>query len=710
MPAILSKKGAIFKSLSGRFLLFVALAIALPAFVGCAAQRIDLEYEFVSSRPLSEHLRPDLPILSVLLPTGSLRNLRNAEDPDAWISEFWEGLDPTPGTPENEAKEVLHQRADYLARRFADTSLAELPEYWKAFLLRGPWESVRLQGSENDPYAYVLLYSSVPVGYGYEVSIRGGGHRRIRFPSLAHAWTGLEDDTMSKDHRLRALRDIVRYETPAVARRLLAIPRRSLEPLLPEWDELLTVLAGRMGYLGGDASARRLAALTAFGEPPRFVLQRAAEGEYSQEAFAADLRIARQRHAYMTGTGFPEPHPVLWLDPEGLIASLLEDFPMPVGITGWDWRGDLWLSHGPPALLTTEGRIATFLYGVPAMVRIHATGPGSARTVMVGEPLQILRNALSEPMGGGLIETQTSRALEALTVSEDSRVGPELIEAIRAMIRQRSYSLHSEKAGQTFPLYANAAVFPQAGQSADVVLALGVATPDITATREGSRLVTCLHTSCLVLDEWFLSQERIQHIGGYVLEAPPAGNRLPFVVDTFTLQARAGRHLYYLSALDPSADTSSGFLLEVRVPDISEYTGPILSSLLLASDVSESQLPGGIYRSGSRIVPYPGRQLYYSEPLWLYFEIQGLASSDIGDRLWEETYYIVPDVKGAGVIRLGTVGTQHTIRDHVSRFFLLDLQEMQKDYEGPIFLLVVVKDIVSGRSGIAAAHLDLAGH
>jgi len=670
---------------------------------------------------ISAELMTDVSIIALIGTSADRRGLSRSANPDAWIDAFWTRKDPSPATSENELHGVLRQRAKYLNRRFPNLDLLELPEPWKVFLLMGPWESALHNLNRESDFWLIYQFPS-PQWIPSVAELHRGNY--FEYPDLDDVWNRLQDSLLTIQERIEALRSIAWYELPSTAERLLALSDEVRSTFIHDWDKVLLALSGRMAYLGGTDKARHLATLEAIGQPTTDILRKSLASDYDVVDFHTDLQNARNIYARSNESKFLSPHPAIWTEPDSLLERLARDFPMPENPTGWDWRGDLSLSHGPPVWFHPELPVATYIYGIPQylirerLTRRALTRAGSAvgrvdiseyRYRSLRSPFEDFKQRLWRPNRVRSVGEDLAEIISIIDEAEsDFRVTDDLLEAISALIRHRTYSIEVPEGGRIFPLYASAAVFPSANGPADVLLTLGVHKSNVGSRTAPGVSIGSLNTACVLLDPSFQETEHFIHEGGLVFPSPEMGELNQYLIDTFSFQAATGRNLYYLSALDPSRDTSAGYLIEVRVPEYRSNQGPVLSSLLLASEVSETLLPGGIRRSGTRIVPYPGRNLFYEEPLWLYFEIQNLQESEFGDRNWEESFYIVPDAKDAGIVSIPAAGARSTIKSRVERSFLLDLRDIGGSYEGPFYLLILVRDTESGRYGITAAHLDVA--
>jgi hypothetical protein len=132
-----------------------------------------------------------------------------------------------------------------------------------------------------------------------------------------------------------------------------------------------------------------------------------------------------------------------------------------------------------------------------------------------------------------------------------------------------------------------------------------------------------------------------------------------------------------------------------------------VSPIMLAKDVRETNQRGRFVRRGAQLFPYPGRSLLYGEELWLYYEISGLQESPYGDRTWEESYFIIPDAPEQGIVRMDPGVPNSTIREEVSRSVALDLSSLEEDYEGSLFVVVLITDGESEERAVSAARFSL---
>ncbi len=663
---------------------------------------------------------PDLEITVQWASPAERRELIQAPDPGAWIEHYWRLWDPSPGTERNELREVLRQRGAVLATRFPGTPLAEVTEPWASYFYEGLWNQLDRYRSGPDD----LLWLSFNRGGVRRRSLQPGerppGNRSQDIPSLDQAWETLQDPSADEVRRIRALEAITWYELPVIGQELLALPASIAAELGPAWDRRLLILAQRMSLRLGVAGVRRLAAMTALQEPPEFILRRAAAPAYSEALFRTDLRGAQRRWQTSSYQSLRAPHPRIWTQPDSLFAALAARYPEPESPTGWSWEGDVALALGPPAFFgriairgTTPGLgDAYFLFGRAEVQRIRSAQQGRVEAVQVGD---LVRQWSGEdPSRGSGRRTQAEtlarslgRILERSGTETDLPVTEGMLAELTSLLPPGVYDVGLPGRARGIPIQADAVLFP-AAQGVDILVSLGILVTDVQAVRHLGRVETDLMTRCTLIDEVGRELESATHSGASVLEEWKDLNELPHLVDVFSFRTGRGRRTLYLSALDPRSDRSGGvviFLPERSAPNGSSLR---LSDVVVAGELGDSPDPPDQYsRGGWRVVPYPGRTLFYEEPLAIYFEIHDLARSDVGDYVWEESYYIVPEKAGQGVVRIPSPDRNNQIRIPVQRGLMLDLTSLRTDYEGPVILLVVVRDLTSGAWAASAVRITL---
>ncbi|MBW1744510.1 MAG: hypothetical protein JRJ47_13940, partial [Deltaproteobacteria bacterium] len=345
------------QSITNRSIILILLLIT-SACAGSSSAKLVTE---ARQWNISAESAIDIPIIALISTSLERRQLARSDNPNAWIEDFWAHRDPSPATSENELRGVLRQRARYLNGRFPNVDLLKLPEPWKVFLLMGPWESVNNYREGDSEYWLIYEFPS-----RRRILSAAALHRGNLFehPDLDDVWNRLQDSSLTIQERIEALRSIAWYELPSTAEHLLALSDEVRSTFLHEWDKVLLALSGRMAYLGGTDKARHLATLEAIGQPTTDILRKSLAQDYDVVDFHTDLRNARIDFARSNRSNFFGPHPAVWTAPDSLFERLARDFPMPENPTGWDWRGDLSLSHGPPVWFHPELPVATFIYGI----------------------------------------------------------------------------------------------------------------------------------------------------------------------------------------------------------------------------------------------------------------------------------------------------------------------------------------------------------
>jgi hypothetical protein len=663
---------------------------------------------------------PDLEITVQWASPAERRELIQASDPGAWIEHYWQLWDPSPGTERNELREVLRQRAAVLAARFPGTPLAEVTGPWATYFYEGLWSQLDRDSSGPDEMLQLDFNRGGVRRERIRTVDRPAGDRRRNIPSLDRAWETLQDPMVDEMRRGRALQAITWYELPEIGRELLALPASIAGGLGEIWDRRLLLLAQRMSLRQGVDGVRRLAALTALQEAPEFVLRRAAGPAYGEALFHQDLRSAQQRWQTGSFQALRAPHPRLWTEPDSLFAALAARYPEPESPTGWSWQGDVALALGPPALfgrITLRGPApglgdAYFLFGRAEVLRIRTAQLGYVEAVQIGDLIR--QWAGGDPSRGEARRTQAEalarslgRILERTSADTDLPVTEELLAELTRLLPPGVYDVGLPGKAKGIPIQADAVLFPVA-DGVDIQVSLGVLVSDVQAVRHQGRVEADLMTRCTLIDEAGRVLAEATHSGASVLEEWEDLNELPHLVDVFSFRTGRGRRTIYISALDPRSDRSGGVVVFLPERGTGTASGLRLSDVVVAGHLGDSTDPPDQYsRGGWRIVPYPGRTLFYEEPLAIYFEINDLARSEVGDYVWEESYYIVPERPGQGIVRIPSPDRNNQIRIPVRRGLMLDLTSLRRDYEGPVILLVVVRDLTSGAWAASAVRITL---
>jgi len=669
----------------------------------------------------------DISLTVLLLNPGRIRALMSSEDPLAWIAEYWERNDPSPDTPENEALEVLRQRARYLNDLFPGLPLNEIPEPWESFLRNGHWDWIQ-SGILPFTLRYIDDARSTPVRTAYRDSILFatdillynspepfmvaiyendviGGPEDPKIASLRRAWETLENPRSSRSRKGSALRRITWYEIPSFARRLLDIPDSSLADLGDALDEHFRRMALRRAYCLGTDGARRLAAITAAGASPRLQLTRAAGEEYATEQYLSDLRKLLEDRRDSDPPRSERPHPSLLRQPEGFLVELAERFPTTESVTGWDWTGDLYLAFGPPLFFFAERRTAYYTHRYPVTLGIRSGVLGAVDRVILEDVIQEYIENNYRDIWGRRAQARTIVEDLKSIIPEASRATESLLDQLNKLLPPESRTVGLQHAYNAFDITADLIAFQEPAGSVDVLASVGVPFNEIRLSGTEPLLWTNLETSCLLLRSTLYPVWDELH-DGFPVERPRGSSEYLYLVDTFRYKAEPGSYILYCSALDPDTEKSGGVIIPLDVRSEDE-PGLRISQIALAGIVDDIEQRGAFIRGAHGIVPYPGRNLLYGEDIWLYFEISGLERSDVGDYAWEESYYIIPDRKDLGVVRIVPGLTHSALQPDVERSFMVDLSVMEKEYAGPFFVVVLVTDIEAGQNALSVARFNI---
>jgi len=532
------------------------------------------------------------------------------------------------------------------------------------------------------------------------------GTERPRIPHLRRAWEILEDPDARRRQKVDALQRIAWFETRAFAQRLLAIPDSTLADVQAELDECFRRMAVRRSYCLGAEGARKLAAIAAVGAPPRMQLSRTIDDEYPSDQFLTDLSLLLRIRSEEDHPTIRGPHPRLRTKPEEFLSELAERFPTSKSVTGWDWRGDLYLAFGPAQYCQDEQHLAHYVYGYPASYGIRAGVLGAVDAVPAGGRIQThidyyYRNTRRR-------RTQVQTAIDELeaAIPEASTATAALLGHLHRLLPPRAISAGLLIPAIALDISADVVVFPDSTESLDMMASIGIPFDELYMSRSGPGLRTLLETCCFLLrrPQYIVWSER--HDGGFIFEIPSGSTKHLHLVDTFRCRVEPEDYILYCSALDPITGKSGGIVLFLDL-QTEETAGPILSPIALADKVDSEVTEEAFVRGGYRIVPYPGRNLLYGEDIWLYFEIRGLEKSDYGDYAWEESYYFIPDHINAGIVRILPGMIHNSIRPSAERSFMIDLATMESEYQGPIIIVILITDVVSGRNALTAARFTI---
>ena len=112
-------------------------------------------------------------------------------------------------------------------------------------------------------------------------------------------------------------------------------------------------------------------------------------------------------------------------------------------------------------------------------------------------------------------------------------------------------------------------------------------------------------------------------------------------------------------------------------------------------------------RGDLQILPVPSRRFFYGQDLYFYFEVGNLSRSEVGDYVWDEAYYVIPEAAGEGIVRIDPEENHTSLIPSAARSMAIDLSSMAETYEGAVFLVVLVTDVISGQRVISATRFTL---
>jgi GWxTD domain-containing protein len=674
--------------------------------------------------------RDDLQITVFLADSGTRRAMRGTEDVGAWLDQYWLTNDPTPGTSRNEALDVYRQRADWLRGRFTETPFGEWPVRWQLYLRYGlpdaigpeyiAWRRQNEAGRAQTPSSLTqatrerLRYRSPE---SFEIVLREGTvvrdpRQKIPDvpPSLEGDWEVLESPVSSVIDRRQALANVSWYELPVIAERLLKIPESRLMPLGELRGQAFTRLARRMAYRHGTGGTRRLAALSAVGADARLLLSRAAGDPYSAEALRADLERLSERRFRLPRTPGRGPHPDLWTDPEGLFDYLVRTYPGPTRLTGWNWEGDAHLALGPAALMDGRNRIAYYLWGTPEGLGIGETMLGWVEVLRLGDTLSDFVHDV-ETTAQERREQASDAAANLANVLAGSERGGEtgstevMLRQLQELTPPNVFRAGIPRGADPIPLTMDIVGFPAGRDSVEVQVSFGIPAWELAIREEEQGYATDLRTNLVLVDHQLAVKHAITRQAGYRISGEGDIAQRVFL-DTFRFSTVPGSYVAYLSAEDPRSGRSGGVLASIDLSSL-HSEGLRISPIMLATDIQETTDRGKFVRGDLQILPVPSRQFFYGQDLHFYFEIDNLSRSEFGDCIWDESYYIIPEAAGEGIVRINPDDQHTSLQSSARRNMAIDLSSMAETYEGGVYLVVLVIDMVSNRQVVSATHFAL---
>jgi hypothetical protein len=379
-------------------------------------------------------------------------------------------------------------------------------------------------------------------------------------------------------------------------------------------------------------------------------------------------------------------------------------------ITGWDLWGDLYLAYGPPAHLDLGTHVAYYLWGTPEAIGVGDGTMGRVETVRLLDALSdfvdtAARETRQRRRQARSARTTLTRVLERSTESGDSQVLETLLEQLHVLAPPPIYEVSLPAEAEMISLTMDSVGFPTDSDSVEVQTTFGVPTESLRLMARAGSVTTDLRTSLLVVDHDLEVIHQDVRGRGYVIEGDQDLEGR-FFLDTFRFKVLPGSYVAYLSIHDPQSGLFGG-LLENLDLSAAAPTGLRVSQILLSTDIRPTEESGKFVRGDSRVLPAPSRIFQYGQSLFFYFELSNLTRSEYNDYVREEAFYMIPEGGEEGVVMVAVDQEYTTIRPTVSRSMEIDLSSLSESYEGPVFLVALVTDNVSGEQAIGATRFTI---
>jgi len=371
-------------------------------------------------------------------------------------------------------------------------------------------------------------------------------------------------------------------------------------------------------------------------------------------------------------------------------------------MTGWDWRGDVSLVYGPPNNIIEGSHTTNFIFGYPITYMVISGILGTVKVVEIASPIKRYIDDLQEMITAGRTENRIAADNLMAMIPGAATVSDSLIVQLNRLIPPSSRRIHYGLAHLAIDLTADVITLPNRDGSIDIFASLGIPFEEVFRRTTPSGVRTRAETSCTLFDGEGEIVRTIWHDEGFTIERPEGGTENLFLVDSFNFTADPGEYILYCSVRDPITERATGriFLLDLNVTDA---PGPVISPIALAATIDLGDTEHVFKRGDYQILPYPGRSLLFSEQIWIYAELSKLDRSEFGSYSWKETYYIIPAREDMGIISFSP-GTERTILQPFSeRYIEVDLSTLEGEYGGPIYIVMMITDLVSGQSALAAA-------
>jgi hypothetical protein len=300
---------------------------------------------------------------------------------------------------------------------------------------------------------------------------------------------------------------------------------------------------------------------------------------------------------------------------------------------------------------------------------------------------------------------QTLSRVLGSTSGSTALVSESMLQQLQVLAPPNVYRVSLPENAPHIRLQIDVVAFPAEGDSVDVQVSFGIPADDVSFRQTEQGWITDLKCNLVLVDRRLQVRKAMTRQEGYTISGSNRIAGLSFL-DVFRFPAPPGRYIAYLSAEDPRTGRQGGVLVSV---DLSGMTreGLRVSPILLAANISPAQEEGKFTRGNLQILPIPSRQVEAGRDLWCYFELDNLSRSDVGDYDWDETYYVIPDTRGEGIVRIHTDEQHTSLQPLARRNIALGLSGLAATYTGPVFLVVQAVDQVSGRQAIGATRFTL---
>ncbi|MFC1559406.1 hypothetical protein ACFL39_02335 [Gemmatimonadota bacterium] len=399
-------------------------------------------------------------------------------------------------------------------------------------------------------------------------------------------------------------------------------------------------------------------------------------------------------------------NPATHEDPDALFRKLVLLYASDLSTTGWDWRGDLALAFGLPNHIAEFSHTVYYAFGEPAAYQIISGMLGKVLAIRSTGPIERYTRDLQDMITAERSESRTAVDNLLALIPEAATVSDSLISQLNRLIPPSSTGVEYSNYTTALDISADVVSFPNRDGSLDIFISLGIPYKGISTLNTPSGLRAKVETCCVLynnageLVEWELHNE------GFSTGNPEDDIETLWLVDSFNILADPDEYILYCSVRDPLSGLAVGrlFLLDLNVSDT---FGPVISPIALAAAIEPGESEHGFTRGGYELLLYPGRNLLFRREILLYTEIDKLQRSDYGSYSWMETYYVLPAQEDMGIISFSSGAERTQLSPRAERYIEVDLSSLEGQYSGPIYIVIMITDTISGRSALAAAFFQI---